>query len=165
MRCSITAVRHATAVCVVAVTVPFSCSGPPPMDAAADHVDPVNDPAGDSPLPVDVAAATPVTHRLTLDDLRAVELPDSAERWIRGERLIDGVKGGWVTGAVSPENRVVIETDGLEQVVLDLSRVPADWNRRVILRIDGHTSELTRAHFPTLRLRRSPTGGWLAVSK
>lgn len=154
----------ATAMSVAVVWALYSCAGAPPLDTSAPNVEPVNEPPADAPPPVDTLPATSITHRLTLDDLKSVELPDSAERWIRGERLIEGVSGGWVTGSVSAENRVVVESDGLAQVILDLSRVPVDWNRRVILRIDGHTSELTRDRFPTLRLRRIPTGGWLAVA-
>ena len=85
--------------------------------------------------------------------------------WLRVERIKDGAEGGWITGGLVEDNRIEIETRDVEQFVIDLSAVPIDWSRRAVLRIDDSSSELTRKHYPLVRLRRSSTGGWSAVTE
>jgi len=104
--------------------------------------------------------------RITLEDLEALREADTTDRWIHIEGLMEGGEGGWVTGRhVAEDNRLEISTEHVSQFAMNLARVPVNWDRRVVLKIDGHTSELTRKHYPLLRLKRSPTGGWNAVTE
>jgi hypothetical protein len=92
-------------------------------------------------------------------------LPDSGEKWLRVEELADDSPGGWATGQFVPElNKLIIETDGVRQFVIAADRVDLDWDRRVVLRINGSNSELTRKHFPTIRLRQTVGGDWRPVT-
>ncbi len=100
---------------------------------------------------------------VSIEQLENLASETTADRWLRVVKLADKASGGWATGAFTPANRITIETRSVLEFSMDLSRIPINWNRRVVLRIDGHTSELTRAHYPVIRLRRSPTGGWNVV--
>ena len=99
----------------------------------------------------------------TIADLEPYEPAEPEARWLAVERIAEGADGAWATGGLVAANKIVIETENVAQFRLDLDEIPVDWSRRVVLRIDGRPSELTREHYPTLRLRRSPTGGWLPV--
>jgi hypothetical protein len=96
---------------------------------------------------------------------QALETLEEAEpKWLRVARLREGVEGGWATGRFIPEdNKLVIDTEGVDEFVIDLDGVDIDWTRRVVLRINGDNSELTRRHYPTLRLNRTEGGRWLPV--
>ena len=100
---------------------------------------------------------------VTIADLEPYEPAEPEARWLAVERIAEGADGAWATGGLVSANKIVIETENVAQFRLDLDQIPVDWSRRVVLRIDGRPSELTREHYPTLRLRRSPTGGWLPV--
>jgi len=103
---------------------------------------------------------------ITLENLEVLESAIPEKRWLRVEELAEGVEGGWATGNfLSDRNKIEIETHQIAQFVMELPQISVDWSRRVVLKIDGHTSELTRTHYPFLHLRRSPTGGWNPVSK
>ncbi len=100
---------------------------------------------------------------VTIPDLEPYQ-PDNAEaQWLGVDRIAEDADGAWATGGVFAGNRVVIRTENVAQFRIELDRLPVDWDRRVVLRIDGRPSELTRKHYPTLTLRRSPTGGWIPV--
>ena len=87
----------------------------------------------------------------------------------RAKRLVvevisDGVVGGWATADfVSAANKIVIETFDVQQFAMHLDMISIDWRRRVVLRIDGSVFELTRKHYPLIRLRRSDMGVWNSV--
>ncbi len=92
-------------------------------------------------------------------------LERNTPRWLIVEKLRKDAAGGWATGNfIAEANKIVIDTDGVERFVLHLDRIELDWTRRVVLRIDGANSELTRKRYPTLRLQRSPGGAWSAVT-
>ena len=146
--------------CIVAapwLVATCGCRRPDVVETAVDDAR-----IGQAPADAGRGRDMPRTH-ITIDDLEALDVDDSHDRWLRVEDIADGAEGGWATGAFMPGNKVVIETENVTQFALDLPRIPIDWDRRVILCIDGHTSELTRKHYPHLRLRRSPTGGWTPV--
>ncbi len=86
------------------------------------------------------------------------------EKWLGVERVGEGAEGGWATGHfISSANKIMIETGDVLQLVMHLDRMEMDWTRRVVLKIDGASFELTRKHYPTIHLRRSAGGGWNAV--
>ncbi len=115
-------------------------------------------PSSEAPPPSEPTTSKPSDIPGEVDDLGEV----GADRWLRVESLRDGVEGGWATGRfIGESNKLVIETEGVARFALALDRVEIDWTRRVVLRIDGSNSELTRKHFPTIRLERSPAGNWV----
>ena len=84
--------------------------------------------------------------------------------WLVVEVISDGVVGGWATADfVSAANKIVIETFDVQQFAMHLDMISIDWRRRVVLRIDGSVFELTRKHYPLIRLRRSDMGVWNSV--
>jgi len=118
-------------------------------------------PSASEGTPIDLPSPTGV--RVSIDELEDLASESGADRWLRVVKLADEASGGWATGVFSPTNKITIETRSVSEFSMDLSKIAIDWTRRVVLRIDGHTSELTRAHYPVIRLGRSPTGGWNAV--
>jgi len=95
--------------------------------------------------------------------VRIGSLSDPQDGWLRIETLQPDAHGAWATGDFIPDNRIIIETEHVEQFSLDLSQIRINWDRRVILRIDGFASELTPKRRPLLHLRRSPAGSWDVV--
>ena len=55
------------------------------------------------------------------------------------------------------------ETRDVDQFAINLGALAINWDRRVVLRINGAAFELTRKKDPILHLARTPTGGWDAV--
>jgi hypothetical protein len=100
---------------------------------------------------------------ITIPDLEPYQPDDAEAQWLAIDRIAEGADGAWATGGVFAENRVVIRTENVARFRVHLDRLPVNWDRRVVLRIDGRPSELTRKHYPTLTLQRSPTGGWIPV--
>lgn len=131
------------------------CAEPTAVESTAGNTAPA--PARVEP-PKEVTADVPGD----LDALLAVD----SDRWLHVEGLREGAEGGWATGDfVKASNKIVIDTEGVARFAVDLDRIDIDWTRRVVLRIDGSNSELTRKHFPTLRLQRSRPGSWTPVKK
>jgi len=66
----------------------------------------------------------------------------------------------WVEGEVIGGDQFVINTQNARRFTLDLTRVRLNWNKRIVLRMDGFNSELTRKRWPTLRFVRTAAGAW-----
>ncbi|MCH7813109.1 MAG: hypothetical protein IID40_03720 [Planctomycetes bacterium] len=94
---------------------------------------------------------------------RIRSLADPQYGWLRIEALRHGASGAWATGWFIPRRKIVIDTENVDQFFIDLSQLDLDWNQRVILRINGHSSELSRKPRGKLHLRRSPAGSWDVV--
>jgi hypothetical protein len=60
-------------------------------------------------------------------------------------------------------NKIDVQTHGVTQFTIDTSRIPIDWERLVILGIDGRNSELRRRDFDLLRFRRDKYGQWMVL--
>lgn len=86
--------------------------------------------------------------------------------WLKIEELRDDASIARAVGWYPPkDNRIVIQTEGVQQFAIDLGSLGPDWERRVILRIDGRSSELTRKKSRVVHLRRSPAGAWEVVEE
>jgi hypothetical protein len=122
-----------------------------------------------APEQIDATAPTPAELTTQPDngdhvEVRIVALSDPQRGWLRIESIRDSAMGAWGTGDfLAEQNKIVIDTENVDQFTINLSKLRLNWNRRVILRIDGHSSELTPKRRPILRLRRSPAGGWKVV--
>ena len=80
--------------------------------------------------------------------------------WLVIDDVSDQDRTTWVEGRVEDGEKLVIDTENVERFQLDLSRVKLDWDKRIVLRIDGFNRELTRKNFPRLNYERTSTGGW-----
>ena len=112
---------------------------------------------------IDVPAASPPA----LEPPPPVRLPDDADaedRWLFVEKAKDGARGGWATGSFDQQkNKLDIHTRDVRQFVIDVSRIRIDWQRLVVLSIDGKNSELRRRDFSLLHFRLDDHGQWVVV--
>ncbi len=138
-------------VVIAAVAVARGCSRPAAVKAPAGAASAPEQNEPPPPSPPDI----PAEYEELLDQTHA--------RWLHIEAVHKNAdRGGWATGAFfQASNKIVIDTEGVRRFALRLDRIDIDWTRRVILRIDGYNAELTRKHFPTLRLQRSTGGSWI----
>ncbi|MCP4246676.1 MAG: hypothetical protein GY778_06475 [bacterium] len=113
------------------------------------------------PAPTSQPAATEFDPNRVTNRIRT--LADPQDGWLRIEALRDGAPGAWATGWFIPRRKIVIDTEEVDQFSIDLAQLDIDWSRRVVLRINGHSSELSRKPRRTLHLRRSPAGSWDVV--
>jgi hypothetical protein len=143
----------------------FVLSGCPRADSAGDPVatskpaiaQPVPQPHAPQPPP-----AAPDPHNRV--EVRVRTLSDPQDGWLRIEALHRDAPGAWATGEfIRDRNKVIIETENVDEFSIALPQLRIDWEHRVILRIDGHSSELTPKRRAILRLRRSPAGSWDVV--
>ncbi len=89
----------------------------------------------------------------------AVSDPD---RWLYAEAAMDPARGGWVSGTFDAErNKLSIRTKDVRRFAVDAGRVPIDWNKLVILSIDGRNSELRRRDFVVYHFDRTDHGEWV----
>ena len=120
--------------------------------APPDEVPRVETPAESPP-----AVEPPPAIRLSDDE-------DAADRWLFVEKAKDGTPGGWATASFDRQkNKLDIHTRDVRQFVIDASRVPIDWQRLVVLSIDGKNSELRRRDFSLLHFRFDDHGQWVVV--
>ena len=87
---------------------------------------------------------------------------DDPERWLFVEKARRGAPGAWATGSFNPErNKLTIRTRDVQQFAIDTGRIPIDWERLVILGIDGHNSELRKRDYFVLHFARDKHGQWI----
>ena len=91
-------------------------------------------------------------------------LAEAADRWLFVEKAKDAAPGGWATGSFDQQkNKLDIHTRDVRQFVIDVSRIRIDWQRLVVLSIDGKNSELRRRDFSLLHFRLDDHGQWVVV--
>lgn len=89
---------------------------------------------------------------------------DEPDRWLMVEKVMDRATGGWATGSfIQERNKLVIETHNVGQFAIDTGRIPIDWERLVILGIDGRNSELRKRDYPVLHIARDDYGQWVVL--
>ena len=82
--------------------------------------------------------------------------------WLRVDRADAGVPGAWVSGGFNPvENKIFIDTHDVSRFTVDLERVPVQWSRLVVLRIDGRNTELKRREKSRYHFARDDHGQWV----
>lgn len=84
--------------------------------------------------------------------------------WAVIDERAESAQRAWVEGEVVVGDRFVIQTQNVRRFTLDLTRVRLDWSKRIVLRMDGFNSELTRKRWPKLHFIRTPSGAWDAVA-
>lgn len=114
-----------------------------------------------SPAPAAACRPKHPDHRV---EVRVRTLSDPQDGWLRIEVIHPDAPGAWATGAfIRQKNKILIETENVDEFSIRLPQLHVNWDRRVILRIDGHSSELKWKRRPILHLRRSPAGSWDVV--
>ena len=92
------------------------------------------------------------------------ELPIDPLRWVYVERIKDGASDPWANGAFdSARNKLSIETHDVRRFAVDVSRIPINWERLVILSINGRNSELRRRDFHVYHFEHDKYGRWAVM--
>jgi hypothetical protein len=93
-----------------------------------------------------------------------LDADEDVNRWLFVEKARDEAKGGWATGAFDPaRNKIEVRTRDVTRFGLFLDRVPIDWEKLVVLSIDGKNSELRRRPRDRLRLELDEHGQWTVI--
>jgi hypothetical protein len=125
--------------------------------------------AGPSPRPADVEADAPDTGAAVVPESSpdpGISFPpvDDTERWLVVEEATSSTEGAWATGSFDAErNKLTIVTEHVRQFSIDTDRIPIDWDRLVVLRIDGSNSELRKRDYPVLHIARDAHGRWVVL--
>jgi len=128
---------------------------PAPKDASAGgRPRPASQPAASQPI------SQPDPNFVSV---RVRQVTDPQDGWLLIEAIGEGAPGAWATGRFIPDRRIEIETENVEQFSIDISRMAINWDRRVVLRINGRASELTRKRHPVVHLKQDATGAWNVV--
>ncbi len=91
------------------------------------------------------------------------ELSDP-NRWLVVQRVREGKRGAWATGDFDAErNKLTIKTHDVQQFALHLSRININWERLVILGINGRNSELKKRDYSPIHVARDDHGQWVVV--
>ncbi len=96
-------------------------------------------------------------------EVRITSLADPQTGWLRIGQIRKDAPGAWATGSLVRDNKLVIETEDVEEFSIRLTDMHINWTGRVILRINGQSSELMKRNRQVLRLKRSQAGSWDAV--
>ncbi len=147
----------AVAVGYVPLTAPFACHQPTPARA------PQSTKAPTSVVTESTTEASqdpePVQERIVIPD----EILDQ-DRWLWAEEARDGARGGWATGSFDPKrNKIDIETRDVERFAVDVSRIPINWERLVVIGINNINSELRRRDYSVLHFARDDHGRWVVL--
>lgn len=90
--------------------------------------------------------------------------PDPADRWLFVEKTKSDAPGAWATGSFDRQkNKLDIRTRDVQQFAIDVERVAIDWQRLVVIAIDGRNSELRRRDVTLLHFRLDDHGQWVVT--
>jgi hypothetical protein len=85
--------------------------------------------------------------------------------WLQITDRRDNQERAWVEGHVIGDDKLVIDTHNVAQFDLDISRLQLNWSTQIVLRLDGHTSQLTRKPGPIKTFLLSRAGAWHVVDR
>jgi hypothetical protein len=115
----------------------------------------------DKPPGADTAQPAPVSPPAPFE---VIDGEEDLTRWLFVQKTREGAKGGWTSGSFDrPRNKLEIQTQDVQQFALHLERVPIDWNKLVVLSIDGKNSELRRREHSRIHMRLDEHGKWTVV--
>ncbi len=125
---------------------PAAEPAPPPASKPARHERPKPIYENERPFRVDATVSSP-------DDPQA--------GWLRIEALTDKDQEARIKGLFPEPNDLRVETLNVSELTIDLSMLPIEAGRRIILHIDRQGIEISQRYRDTkLRLVRGPTGHW-----
>ena len=80
------------------------------------------------------------------------------------EKVRAGARGAWGTGTfLKQRNKIDLQTQDVQQFAIDVSRIPIDWRRLVIIGIDGVNSELRKRDRSIYHFARDAHGRWIVL--
>jgi len=92
------------------------------------------------------------------------DYPDDAERWLFVEKAKEDAPGGWASGGFDREkNKLEVRTRDVRQFAIDVERIAIDWQRLVVIGIDGKNSELRQRDVSLLHFRLDDHGKWVVM--
>lgn len=108
-----------------------------------------------TPRPQDSAPASPPVVRLDRND---------SDDWLFIEKVRPVTPDGWAKGTFNKKrNRITVETHGALGFAIDIERIPIDWERLVVIRIDGKNSELRKRNYSRYHFQRDEYGRWIVA--
>ncbi len=125
-----------------------------------------------APPPVNESPTPPASHAPPDSTAADAALPDigipveayDLDRWLWVEKTRNGAPGGWATGSFDPKrNKLTIHTRDVEQFAIEVRRVPIDWERLVVIGINGRNAELRKRDYSVLRFARDRHGQWVVI--
>ncbi len=122
-------------------------------------------PVNESPTPPALRAPP---ERTTADtappDIGNLVETDDPARWLHVRKTREGAPGGWATGSFDHKrNKLTIRTKDVEQFTVDVGRVPINWERLVVIGINGRNAELRKRNYSVLHFARDRHGQWVVI--
>gem|GEM_PF-683821 len=152
--------RPATAPPIAATQeVQATPAGPGAAPPGARQAAPATQPISPLPAPPKFVDAPPYSV-----DIEVRKPDDPQAGWLRIEALADAGRPARVSGIFPEPNQIRVRTENVSLLVLDLSMLPLQPNRRRNLHIDGQPIELSQRHRGPIQLHRSETGDWKVLT-
>jgi hypothetical protein len=83
-------------------------------------------------------------------------------RWLYVERFTPGTTGGFVEGDFNAKrNRLTIKTDSVTRFTIDTRYIAINWDKLVVIQLDGLNSELKRRDDPVLHFVLDKYNRWV----
>lgn len=93
-------------------------------------------------------------------------IEDERDRWLFVREIKGEAKGAWATGDFNRErNKIDIRTHDVSAFAIETSRMSVNWNRPVVLGIDGSNSELKRRDESLILFEIDKYGAWVVREK
>lgn len=87
-----------------------------------------------------------------------------SDDWLFIEKVRADTPDGWAKGTFNKKrNRIAVETHGALGFAIDIERIPIDWERLVVIRIDGRNSELRKRDYSRYHFQRDKYGRWIVA--
>jgi hypothetical protein len=87
--------------------------------------------------------------------------PDDPQAgWLRILAMDKATRKATVSGVFPQQNKMVVDTDNVERLSVDLSMLPIKPRQQIILQLDRQGIELSQKHRGRVVLQRSHTGLW-----
>ncbi len=82
--------------------------------------------------------------------------------WLHVDAIRPKVDGGWATGDFFEQrNKIEIHTRGVKQFSIDLGKLKINWDRLVVIGIDGRNAELRKRDVDVIHIARDEHGKWV----
>ncbi len=122
-------------------------------------------PAGPQEPPTPAPPPPPVEPQVVPDEPPTTgEVPVDPKQWVYVERIKKGASDPWGRGTFDrSRNKISIETHQLRRFAVDVSRIPINWERLVILSINGRNSELRKRDFHVYHFEYDKYGRWAVM--
>ena len=149
-------VRHVSTGSVVLLLLMAACRAPssPPPPSQGDAVPARPQAPAESRERADAPEVIPLDARDLLD-------PD---RWLVVTKARANSDGGWATASFDQDrNKLIIKTRDVQRFTIDTGRIAINWERLVVLSLDGRNSELRQRDVDVLHFFRDQHGQWIVA--